>query len=158
MRCWQQNVVNISPFIHTHWSFFASKTDWHLWWLHTPLSHAWESNFLINPSGVSTPPSPFWTVADDTLLNRQPPEVCKIFLDPSTFDEGFYNGSGTALGSDEQRAIIKPRGMWWDSQQISANVSGRGSAWKAESSVKPLSERSALLLYSLCAHTWRQRK
>lgn len=145
------NSETLSTFHHLVTQFYFLLVRW---LTSLMAAHSHEKNFLINPSGVSTHPSTLWTVADDTLLNRQPPEVCEIFLDPSTFDEGFYNSSGTALGSDVQRAIIKPRGMWWDSQQISANVSGRGSARKAESSVKPPS-----VLYSLCnAHTWRQRK
>lgn len=58
----------------------------------------------------------------------------RCFSTQTSFDEGFYNQQRSSAGSDEQHAIIKPRRMWWESQQIEANVSGRGSTWKAESS------------------------
>lgn len=130
------------------------KNDWQLWLLHIPLSNKDQSNIPINHSSISRLWPPLncrWQ--HDRLFNRASTEVCGMFLDLTPFDEGFYNQQWSSAGSDEQHAIIKPRSMWWDSQQIEANVSGRGSTWKAESSSRPQTEHSGVLLFVWRTHT-----
>ncbi len=92
-------------------------------------------------------------------------DVWDVSRPKNVFDEGFYNQQWSSTGSDEQHAIIKPRSMWWDSQQIEANVSGRGSTWRVESSCRPQTEHPGVRLLfvrhkhthtHLSRHTWQQ--
>ncbi len=90
--------------------------------------------------------APFELVTWHTLQQSGYRDVWDVSRPKNVFDEGFYNQQWSSTGSDEQRAIIKPRSMWWDSQQIEANVSGRGSTWRVESSCRPQTEHPGVLL------------